>query len=120
MNGEVGILNVGSGDTKLLFDKDNPVETERAKGIVQDMLKRGYAILVQVGEKDGEPLFQRAKGFDPATCEYIIASGPDEVIDLHQDPALVAVGKRQGRQPKERRIKAGKTRAVSVARISGG
>jgi hypothetical protein len=29
------------------------------------MLKRGFAILVQVGTRKGEPLYQRAKGFDP-------------------------------------------------------
>ena len=76
--GQVGILNVGAGDTKLTFDRKNPKERERAAAIVTDMLRRGYALLVQVGTKHGQPLYQRAKAFDPKKCEYIIASAEDE------------------------------------------
>lgn len=69
MTGTVGILNVGAGDTKLTFDKGNPTEMIRAARIVTDMLKRGYALLIEV-----EPgIFQRAHRFDEAKCEYIIA-----------------------------------------------
>ena len=117
--GEVGILNVGAGDTKLSFDPKNPIERERAARIVTDMLKRGYALLVQVGEKKGEPVYQRAKAFDPKTCEYIIAGGPDEEINIggpgmepHRGP---------GRPRKaERRVPAHSTRAVAVGRTAGG
>jgi len=114
MDGSVGILNVGAGDTKLSFDPKNPVERERAKKIVLDMLRRGYALLVQVGTKNGEPIYQRAKGFDPKTCEYVIAGGLDEGIDLgaeYRPPA------KRGRPA---RIKAETTRAVSVGRMAGG
>src|ERR1700728_3973326 len=48
----LSILNVGDGDTKISFDKDKPAERKRACRIVTDMLHRGYAILVQAGEKD--------------------------------------------------------------------
>jgi hypothetical protein len=69
MQGEVGVLNVGLGDTKLSFDKSDPAERIRAARIVRDMLRRGYALLVEV-----EPgKFQRAKDFDDETCEYIVA-----------------------------------------------
>lgn len=68
----LSILNVGEGDTKLTFDPDKPVERERAARIVTDMLRRGYAILIHAGEKDGEPIYRRAKRFDPKTCEYLI------------------------------------------------
>jgi hypothetical protein len=114
MSGEVGILNVGAGDTTLSFDPKNPVERERAKKIVVDMLRRGYALLVQVGTKKGEPVYQRAKAFDPKTCEYVIAGGPDEAIDIgteYKPPA------KRGRPA---RIKAEATRAVSVGRTAGG
>jgi len=70
--GSVGILNIGAGDTKLTFDKSNPVESVRAARIVRDMLRRGYALLVEV-EKDGKKIFRRAEDFDEETCEYIIA-----------------------------------------------
>ena len=117
MEGSVGILNVGAGDTKLTFDKSNQKERERAARIVADMLKRGYALLVQVGKKNGEPIYQRAKSFDPKTCEYIVAGGPDEAIDIGRQ----AEPRRPGRpRATERRIPAEQSRAVAVARTAGG
>lgn len=53
--GSVAVLNVGRGDLTLSFDKANTAERKKAKSVVQDMLKRGYAIFVQVDTKDGEP-----------------------------------------------------------------
>lgn len=117
MDGVVGILNVGAGDTTLSFDPKNLVERKRAALVVADMLRRGYALLVQVGKKNGEPLYQRARGFDPKTCEYIVAGGPDEVIDIGKGAQSEKL--RRGRPPM-RRIKASKTRAVSVGRTAGG
>lgn len=72
MLGEVSILNVGEGDTKLSFDKSNPAECIRAGRIVRDMLRRGYALLVEV-DRDGEKKFQRVEEFDDEHGEYIIA-----------------------------------------------
>jgi hypothetical protein len=71
--GELSILNVGYGDTKLTFDNKNPAETIRAARIVKDMLHRGYALLVEVDQPDGTKAFQRALDFDPARNEYIVA-----------------------------------------------
>lgn len=53
MNGSVGILNVGAGDTKLIFDKNSPADCIRAARIVKDMLRRGYALLVEVEQPNG-------------------------------------------------------------------
>ena len=132
MIGTVAILNVGAGDTKLSFDKSNPQERERAKRIVVDLLKRGYALLVQVGMKSGEPIYQRVRAFDPKRCEYVVAGGPDEAIDIgkdhgkatkHEAPAADAaasVGPRRRGRPPGRRVQAEGTRAVAVARSAGG
>lgn len=127
MKGELGILNVGAGDTKLTFDPKNPVERERAAKIVLDMIHRGYSILVQIGETvvDGkkEPIFRRAHGFDPNTCEYIVAGAPDEVIDIGKT-ASAEPEHHKGKGGKQRvarvRIPAERTRAVSVGRTAGG
>lgn len=73
MTGEVAILNVGMGDTKLTFDNKNLAETIRAARIVKDMLRRGYALLVEVDQPDGGKAFQRAIDFDETKNEYIIA-----------------------------------------------
>ena len=86
MTGTVGILNVGAGDTKLSFDPKNPAERIRAARIVRDMLRRGYALLVEVAP--GE--YQRATDFDEARCEYIIADF-DPVTAAEADAAEAAV-----------------------------
>ena len=71
--GEVAILSVGAGDTKLIFDNKNPAETIRAGRIVSDMLHRGYALLVEVEQPDGTWAFQRVREFRESTNEYVIA-----------------------------------------------
>lgn len=125
--GEVGILNVGAGDTKLTFDKSKPEERKRAAAVVADMLKRGFAILIQVGEKDGEPLYQRAKAFDPETCEYIIVGTPEEEDEHHEKasappaPHKAAIPSvREKRGGRRKRVAAESTTAVAVARSAGG
>lgn len=127
--GEIGILNVGAGDVKLSFDKNNPAERARAAKIMTEMFKRGYAILIQVGEqkRNGrmEPIYQRAHGFDPETCEYIIAGGPDETIDigdLVRSESVEPPAKRGPGRPRksEVRVEASRTRAVAVGRSAGG
>lgn len=70
----ISILNVGAGDTKITFDPSNPQDVIRATRIIKDMLRRGYALLVQSGTDDnGNPTFTRALEFDERTAEYIIA-----------------------------------------------
>lgn len=128
MIGELAILNVAAGDTKLTFDPSKPEERRRAAAVVTDMLKRGFAILVQVGEKDGKPLYQRAESFDPETCEYIIVGMPEGDTGSEEAeaeaPQEKAPAARRGRPRKEslprHRIKAESTKAVSVARSAGG
>lgn len=112
MIGEIGILNVGAGDTKLSFDPAKPAECKRAAKVVGDMLKRGYAILVQVGSDDKGPLYRRAEAFDPETNEYLIVGVPDEPV-----PEKAPRGR-----PKLKtvRVAAARTSAVAVARSAGG
>jgi hypothetical protein len=143
--GEVAILSVGEGDTKLTFDKSNPAETIRAARIVGDMLRRGYALLVEVEQPDGSKAFQRVKRFDEATNEYIIADFDPSVASYEPIPRGIApeipdeeagqaeadrpaetiaetpAPRPRGRPRKDKRIPAtGPTRAVAVARSAGG
>lgn len=129
--GQVGILNVGTGDTKLSFDKSNPAERIRAARIVTDMLRRGYALLVEV-ERNGEKAFQRVEKFDEDKCEYIIAdfdpvtaeqadaeeASHEETQTQETAPSPKA---RRGRLPKlTRAIPAESTKAIGVPRRAGG
>jgi hypothetical protein len=135
--GTVAVLNVGEGDLTLTFDKSKPAERERAKKIITDMLARGYAILVQVGEHDGEPVYQRAKGFDPETCEYLIVGVAEdearvttegnvivpEVVEAELAPDIPPPAPLKRGRPRKlttERIPAEKTRTVAVARTAGG
>jgi hypothetical protein len=135
--GTIGVLNVGAGDTKLTFDKNNPIERIRSARIVTDMIKRGYVLLVEV-ERDGVKSFQRVLEFDPDTCEYIIAdfdpiiaARHDEQKEEGHEPSpeaprgegatetiAIAGGAKPGQ--KKKRVDAGETRSVAVARSAGG
>lgn len=108
--GEVSILNVATGDTKISFDPSKPDDVERAKAIVMDMLRRGYVLAVNV-----EGTMMRARSFDATKCEYIVmddAPVPDgeEVVKDETKP----------RTKKERRVKAECTSVVAVGRTAGG
>lgn len=116
----IAILNVGAGDTKLTFDLKKPAERKHAARVVKDMLKRGYAILVEAGQdKDGEPLYRRAKAFDEKTCEYIIVGIPE---DSHEEATTKTTARKtpKSRRPAERRISAASAPAVAVSRSAGG
>lgn len=112
---ELAILNVGAGDTKLSFNPKKPAEVKHARKVIQDLLKRGFAILVEVAkDDDGEPLYRRAKGFDPKTDEYLIVGSPEE------HDASKPRKTRKTKKPTERRIPARKAKAVAVSRSAGG
>lgn len=123
MSGELGILNVGAGDTKLSFDPNKPEERERAARIVTDMLKRGFALLIEAGKDDqGRPLYRRADGFDEATCEYIIVDlAPAEEVraEVQNEETAPAPRRQRGRRV-QRRVPAEQTNGVAVARVAGG
>lgn len=74
--GEIAILNVSAGDTKLSFDPKNKAEARRAATVVADML--GFCILVEAGRDEKGPLYRRVQRFDPKTAEYIIAGDPPD------------------------------------------
>lgn len=149
-NTGVSILNVGEGDTKLTFDPGNPAERIRAARIVTDMLRRGYALLVE--NPPGSKQYVRVTSFDEAKCEYIIADldplqardadEQDRTDDEHsesrtddaaaQPPAEAGAGapapeaREDGRKSKgpatraKMRLKAEGTRAVAIGRTAGG
>lgn len=134
MTGTCAILNVGAGDTKLSFDPANPADRKRAAATVTDMLRRGFAIMVQVGEQGGKPLYQRIEAFDEATCEYIIVGLPEDAAITQLGTVEPAEGRhlspagqkrRGGRKANVKkfprtRLPAESTSAVAVGRSAGG
>ncbi|HZF24047.1 MAG TPA: hypothetical protein VE030_11355 [Burkholderiales bacterium] len=71
-DGVLEILNVGAGDVKITFNTGDVSDTIRARRIVTDMLRRGFALLVEI-ERDGERKYERVQAFDEKTGEYLIA-----------------------------------------------
>lgn len=135
MKGTVGVLNVGVGDTKLSFDPTNPAERIRAARIVKDMIRRGYALLVET-EQNGKKVFTRALDFDENVCEYVIAdfdptaAAPAAAEQAHHhgqeqgearpyETAPAAAPGKAKRAP-VKRVKAEEVRSVAVARSAGG
>lgn len=141
--GELALLNVGTGDTKLTFDNKNPAETIRAKRIVEDMLRRGYALLIEV-KKGRKTEYRRVKAFDAKTCEYIIAdfdgyeagraderakgnetegaSGERSSAEPGDQEASEVAGApaKKGRRTRDVRVSASSTRGVAIAPSAGG
>lgn len=68
------VLNAAEGHLNIKFDKDSPEETAKAQKIIGDMLKRGYAIFIDVG--DGE--LKRVKHFKKDIDSYVVEEIPDE------------------------------------------
>lgn len=126
--GEVGILNVGAGDNKLVFDPTDQAGMIRAARIVKDMIRRGYALLVEVGKtEDGKPKFQRATDFDETKCEYIIADfdgdaarEQDREEARHGEKADTPTPRATGGRGKTHRVGASQAKAISVGRTAGG
>ena len=58
------------------FGTKMPAEVARAAKVVKDMLRRGFALLVEVGHDDKGPLYRRVHDFDEATTEYNTAATP--------------------------------------------
>lgn len=121
MMGEIGILNVGAGDTKLVFDPSKPEEVERSARIVTDMIRRGFVLLIEVGSNDKGPIYQRVKDFDPHTSEYIVAGTiSDQEEQKHDKKPTAPPRRRKEKAGNARRIPAAAARGIAVAPTAGG
>lgn len=122
MNGTLGILNVGAGDTKLSFDPSKPEERKKAAAAVRQMLRAGFSIFINGFDAYGKDAFVRVHDFDPEACEYIIMTAPEgeePEAPNGRSEETAHVDKRT-RGYKQSRIPAAKARGVAVGRTSGG
>jgi hypothetical protein len=92
--GMLEVLSVGHGDLKLSFDPGNEDDTQKAKAIIEEMLRKGYSIFV---ETDVGPA--RVQRFSAERMAYIITelapgnelpSGPAPSPALESGPVLDA------------------------------
>jgi hypothetical protein len=137
--GRMGILNVGAGDIKLTFDKNNMAESIRAARVVADMLRRGFALMIEVDDGKGGKAYQRVTEFREDTQEYIIAdldpiearyADEEEAHEKEQQSQATTqtpegsgpAKKKPGRKPKirERAVPAASTTGIAISRSAGG
>lgn len=116
--GSLSCLSVADGDITIKFDTQNASEAIRAKRIITDMLKRGYALLIKMA--DGS--YVRAVKFNEKQGEYIIAdfdpSETNEKIETEKITSQTSptLKKKRGRKA----IPMQKADAVAVAPSAGG
>jgi len=97
------ILSVGKGDIKLTIDPDNPDDIAKAKAMIDEMLAKGYTIMVEA--KNGR--LSRVKKFNPKRFTYVIS----EVVE---NPAP---GKPR---TEDREVPVGGAKAKAIGRTAGG
>lgn len=66
--GMLEVLSIGKGDLKLTLDGGSPEDVEKARTLVEEMLRKGYSIFV---ETDEGPV--RVQRFNPRRMTYIIS-----------------------------------------------
>lgn len=111
MTGQLDVLNVGKGHLELKFHQNDVIETTRAKRIIEDMLRRGYALFVH---GKGDALI-RVRKFIPKTGTYIIADGPEI------PPEAVALEPKVARKlPGMKAVPMTRAKATVVGRSAGG
>jgi hypothetical protein len=123
--GTLSCLNVAGGDVKISFDKSDIGETIRAKRIITDMLRRGYALLIEVNGA-----YQRAVSFDESAGEYIIADYEPQTTNEIDPPTARLKDAETAQETAKPSSKKGKvvrqrfsmetTNAVGIARSAGG
>lgn len=115
--GSLNILNVAGGDVKISFDTNDSAEAKKAKGIIEDMLKRGYALLVKT--EDGS--HTRARKFDSEKGEYIITEYVlDDGKDAKKTKTKAPAETKQKRATRERRVPMRSASTYAVAPSAGG
>lgn len=105
-SGVLDVLQIGRGHLRMTIEEGNAVDVERAKRVLEDMMRRGYAIFVE----DPDGTTHRVKRFDPKRFVYVI----DDTMS-----AVPATGSAETAAPR-REVPVGKAKATAVGRSAGG
>jgi hypothetical protein len=106
--GMLEVLSVGKGDIKLTLDGTNSEETEKARRIIEEMLRKGYGIFVETDEG-----LTRVKKFNPKRMTYVISEVVEEPVDE-------TAGAPPPRRVQERQVPVAGSRAKAIGRTAGG
>lgn len=104
--GGLDILNTGAGHIEIRFD-NKPEEIDRAKKIIEDMLRRGYSLFVEGEDRK----LVRVESFDAGRGLYIVEN-TDPVMAKDEE------AKKRGRPKKA--LKMAETKVTAIGRTAGG
>lgn len=111
--GMLEVLSVGKGDLRITIGGDED-DTEKARALVEEMLRKGYALFV-----DTDDGLTRVKQFNPKRMSYVITEIVPDVALVAPDETVGARPARQ-RRTRDRHVPVSGSRAVAVGRTAGG
>ena len=106
--GVLEVLSIGKGDLRLSVG-DSDEDRERARALIEEMLRKGYSIFV---ETDDGP--ERVVAFNPRRMTYLIVDAPAAAASRVRPRK--ATRKKSGR----RSVPVSGSRATAVGRTAGG
>ncbi len=110
--GMLEVLSVGKGDLRLTVGGDAD-DTEKAKQLIEEMLRKGYGIFVETDKG-----LTRVKRFNPKRMSYVITELVEDALPEAPKPK-----KKPGptkRRTREKEVPVGGSKAVAVGRTAGG
>lgn len=113
--GSLDVLNIGAGDLKFRFDRNDPEEVKKAKKVIGDMLRRGYMLFVEVDGKH-----KRVRKFDHDHDEYILEEPDIEAVEADESTPSAPVKSTRGGSRAGRRLPLRSTNATAVGPTAGG
>lgn len=102
--GSLEVLNCNAGHLTFTFDKEDPLQVEKARRAITDMLARGYAIFVE--REDGT--VRKVKRFDRNSNSYILSDTPEPTAP------------KKSKKKTEEKVPMQKVKATRVAPTAGG
>lgn len=111
--GSLSVLNVGAGDIRVTFNRDNTDEVEKALSMLRDMQSRGYAIMIELPDHT----YVRATSIDASTASYVVVVNETSPLP---DDAVVESPQTRAKRGRRVRVPVRTSRAVGIARSAGG
>lgn len=109
--GMLEVLSVGKGDIKLTVGGSDPGEIDKARKVIEEMLRKGYGIFVETDKG-----LTRVKRFNPKRMTYVIAEVVEEPapVDLESERQVRA------RRVVDKHVPVAGSRAKAIGRTAGG
>lgn len=99
------VLSVGKGDLKLTVGGDDPEDTEKARALITEMLRKGYGIFVETDKG-----LTRVKRFNPKRMTYVISEIVEDALPAKEKPRRVV----------DKHVPVAGSKATAIGRTSGG